>query len=102
MKMQMVKDYKALDAWKKKPRGYAVLTVTPTAKIESVETGTRIDLVRVTANADRAVKQLERIREVFDIDPNGMFPRLVVVKSAVADDPRAVQFMRRAAVIVEV
>lgn len=102
MKMQMVKDYKALDAWKKKPRGYAVLTVTPTAKIESVETGTRIDLVRVTANADRAVKQLERIREEFDLDADGMRPRVVVVPQKVAEDPRAVQFMRRAAVIVEV
>lgn len=102
MKMQMVKDYKALDAWKKKPRGYVVLTVTPTAKIESVETGTRIVLVRVASNADRAVKQLERIREEFDLDADGMRPRVVVVKSAVADDPRAMQFMRRAEVVVEV
>ena len=102
MKMQIVKDYKAFDAWKKKPRGYAVLTVTPTAKIESVGTGTRIDLVRVTANADRAVKQLERIREEFDIDADGMRPRVVVVPQKIAEDPRAMQFMRRAAVIVEV
>ena len=102
MKMQMVKDYKALDAWKKNPRGYAVVKVSETARVETVETGRKILLVRVSSNVEAGVKQLEKIRELFDIDPNGMFPRLVVVKSAVADDPRAVQFMRRAAVIVEV
>ena len=102
MKMRVLKDCQRLDAWKRKPRGYVVLTVTPTAKIESVETGTRIDLVRVTANADRAVKQLERIREEFDIDADGMRPRVVVVPQKIAEDPRAVQFMRRAEVIVRV
>ena len=102
MKMQMVKDYKALDAGKKKPRGYAVVKVSETARVETVETGRKILLVRVSSNVEAGVKQLEKNRELFDIDPNGMFPRLVVVKSAVADDPRAVQFMRRAAVIVEV
>lgn len=102
MKMQMVKDYKALDAWKKKPRGYAVVKVSETARVETVETGRKILLVRVSSNVEAGVKQLEKNRELFDMDPNGMFPRLVVVKSAVADDPRAVQFMRRAAVIVEV
>lgn len=102
MKMRVLKDCQDFDAWKKKPRGYAVLTVTPTAKVESVATGTRIDLVRVASNADRAVKQLERIREVFDTDPNGMRPRVVVVPQKIAEDPRAMQFMRRAEVVVEV
>ena len=102
MKMQMVKDYKALDAWKKSPRGYAVVKVSDTARVETVETGRKILLVRVSSNVEAGVKQLEKNRELFDIDPNGMFPRLVLVKSAVADDPRAEQFMRRAAVIVEV
>lgn len=102
MKMRVLKDCQDFDAWKKKPRGYAVLTVSPAAKVESVATGTRIVLVRVTSNADRAVKQLERIREVFDTDPNGMRPRVVVVPQKIAEDPRAVQFMSRAAMIVEV
>ena len=102
MKMRVLKDCQDFDAWKRKPRGYVVLTVTPTAKIESVETCTRIDLVRVASNADRAVKKLERIREEFDTDPNGMRPRVVVVPQKIAEDPRAVQFMRRAEVIVRV
>ena len=102
MKMRVLKDCTMLDAWKKNPRGYAVLKVASTAKIEAVATGTRIALVRVSPNADRAARQLEKIREVFDIDPNGMAPRVVVVSLAVAEDPRNEQFMRRAAVIVEV
>ena len=102
MKMRVLKDCQRLDAWKKKPRGYAVVKVSETARVETVETGRKILLVRVSSNVEAGVKQLEKNRELFDIDPNGMFPRLVVVKSAVADDPRAVQFMRRAAVIVEV
>lgn len=102
MKIRVLKDYTALDAWKKAPRGYAVLKVTPTAKIEAVGTGTRIALVRVSPNADRAMRQLEKIREVFDIDPNGMAPRVVVVPVHIAEDDRSVQFLRRAAVVVEV
>ena len=102
MKMRVLKDCQDFDAWKRKPRGYVVLSVTPTAKVESVATGTRIALVRITSNVKRAVRQLEKIREVFDIDPNGMRPRVVVVPQKIAEDPRAVQFMRRAAAIVEV
>ncbi len=102
MKIRVLKDYTALDAWKKAPRGYVVLKVTPTAKIEAVATGTRIALVRVSPNADRAMRQLEKIREVFDIDPNGFAPRVVVVPAHIAEDDRSVQFLRRAAVIVEV
>ena len=102
MKMRILKDCTMLDAWKKNPRGYVVLKVTPTAKIEAVETCTRIEFVRVSSNADRAVRQLEKIREVFDIDPNGMRPRIVAVPFAIADDPRNEQFMNRAAMIVGV
>ena len=91
-----------LDAWKKNPRGYVVLKVTPTAKIEAIETGRRIAIVRVTSNAGRAARQLEKIRELFDIDPNGVAPRVVVVPLAITEDPRNEQFMRRAAVIVGV
>lgn len=91
-----------LDAWKKNPRGYVVLMVTPTAKIEAIETGRRIAIVRVSPNADRAARQLEKIRELFDIDPNGVAPRVVVVPFAITEDPRNEQFMRRAAMIVGV
>jgi len=58
--------------------------------------------VRVSPNADRAARQLEKIREVFDIDPNGMAPRVVVVPQGIAEAPRNEQFMRRAAVVVGV
>ena len=102
MKIRVLKDCTALNAWKRNPRGYVVLKVTPTAKIESVATGTRIVLVRVSSNADRAYRQLEKIREVYDIDPNGMRPRVVVVKIEIAEDARNKQFMRRAAAIVGV
>ena len=102
MKIRVLKNFTNLDAWKKNPRGYVVLKVPPTAKIETVETGRRFPLVLVTTNADRAARQLEKIRELFDIDPNGVAPRVVVVSLAVAEDPRNEQFMRRAAVIVEV
>lgn len=102
MKMRLVKDYGVLDAWKRNPRGYAVVRASGGTKVESVATGTRIALVRITSNVERAVRQLEKIREVFDIDPNGMAPRLVVVNDDVAIDTRNAQFMRRAAVIVEV
>ena len=102
MKMRVLKDCTMLDAWKKNPRGYVVLKVAPTAKVEAVETGKRIVLVRVPANADRAARQLEKIRELFDIDPYGVMPRVVVVPIAIADDPRNEQFMRRAAMIVGV
>ena len=100
MKIRVLKDCTMLDAWKKKPRGYVVLKVAPTAKIESVETGRRIAIVRVTSNADRAARQLEKIRELFDIDPYGVAPRIVVVPIAITEDPRNEQFMRRAAMIV--
>ena len=102
MKMRILKDCTMLDAWKKNPRGYVVLKVTPTAKIEAVYAGKRIPLVRVSPNADRAARQLEKIREVFDIDPNGMAPRVVVVPQGIAEAPRNEQFMRRAAVVVGV
>ena len=102
MKMRILKDCTMLDAWKRNPRGYVVLKVTPTATIEAVETGKRIALVRVSPNADRALRQLEKIRELFDIDPNGMAPRVVVVPIAITEDPRSEQFMNRAAMIVGV
>jgi hypothetical protein len=102
MKIRILKDCTLLDAWKKKPRGYAVLKVTPTAKVEAVATGTRIALVRVSSNADHAARQLEKIREVYDLDPYGMAPRVVVVPWSVAQDPRNEQFFRRAAIIVGV
>lgn len=102
MKMRLVKDYGVLDAWKRNPRGYAVVMASAGTKVESVATGTRIALVRITSNVERAVRQLEKIREVFDIDPNGMAPRLVVVNEDVAIDTRNMQFLRRAAVSVEV
>ena len=41
-------------------------------------------------------------REVFDLDPNGMAPRVVVVPMGIAEDPRNEQFFRRAAVVVGV
>lgn len=102
MKMRVLKDCTMLDAWKRNPRGYVVLKVTPTTKIESVATGTRIALVRVSPNADRAARQLEKIREVFDIDPNGFAPRVVIVSWDISTDPRNEQFMNRAAMIVGV
>ena len=102
MKMRVLKDCTLLDAWKKNPRGYVVLKVTHTAKIEAVATGKRIALVRVSPNADRAARQLEKIREVFDIDPNGFAPRVVIVPWDISTDPRNEQFMNRAAVIVGV
>ncbi len=102
MKMRILKDCTMLDAWKKNPRGYVVLKVTPTAKIEAVYAGKRIPLVRVSPNADRAARQLEKICELFDIDPYGVAPRIVVVPIAITEDPRNEQFMRRAAMIVGV
>ncbi len=102
MKMRVLIDHAALGAWKKKPWGYAVLKITPSAKIEAVATGSRIVLVRVSPNVNRAARQLEKIREVFDIDPNGMRPRVVVVPAGIAADPRNAQFMSRAALTVEV
>lgn len=102
MKMRLLKDCTLLDAWKKNPRGYVVLKVVHTTKIEAVATGTRIALVRVSPNADRAARQLEKIREVFDIDPNGFAPRVVIVPWDISTDPRNEQFMNRAAAIVGV
>ena len=102
MKIRVLKNFTNLDAWKKNPRGYVVLKVPPTAKIETVETGLRFPIVRVMSNADRAARQLEKIREVFDLDPNGMAPRVVVVPQGIAEAPRNEQFMRRAAVVVGV
>lgn len=102
MKMRIFKDYKQLDAWKRNPRGYAVVKLSCVARLESAETGKRIVLVRVPSCSDKALRTVEKIREVFDIDPNGMRPRLVVVQSSVAESPAAEQFMRRAAAIVEV
>lgn len=102
MKIRIQKDYMMLDAWKKAPRGYAVLKVTHTTKIEAVATGRRMPLVRVSPNADRAARQLEKIREVFDIDPNGFAPRVVIIPWDISTDPRNEQFLNRAAVIVGV
>lgn len=102
MKIRLTTDSMILDAWRKHPSGYAVLKVTPTTKIEAVDTGKRIALVRVSPNEDRAARQLEKIREVFDIDPNGFAPRVVVVPWLITEDPRNEQFMRRAKVIVGV
>ena len=99
MKIRVLRDSGMLEVWKRSPRGYAVLRVAPTAKVEAVYTGKRIALVRVSSNADRAARQLEKIREVFDIDPNGMAPRVVVVPQGIAEAPRNEQFMRRAAVV---
>ena len=102
MKIRLKTDSMILDVWRKHPSGYAVLKVAQTTKIEAVDTGKRIALVRVSPNADRAARQLEKIREVFDIDPNGFAPRVVVVPWLITEDPRNEQFMRRAKVIVGV
>ena len=101
MKMRVLIDCTMLDAWKRNPRGYVVLKVTLTVKIESVATGKSIIFVRVSSNVDRALRQLDKIREVFDIEPNGMRPRIVAVPFAITEDPRSEQFMKRAAMIVE-
>lgn len=102
MKIRLTTDSMILDVWRKHPSGYAVLKIAQTTKIEAVDTGKRIALVRVSPNADRAARQLEKIREVFDIDPNGFAPRVVVVPWLITEDPRNEQFMRRANVIVGV
>ena len=102
MKIRLTTDCLILDAWRKHPSGYVVLTVAQTNKVEAVETGKRIALVRVSSNEDRAARQLEKIREVFDLDPNGMAPRVVVVPWRITKDPRNEQFFRRAKAIVEV
>lgn len=102
MKIRLTTDSMILDVWRKHPSGYAVLKVAQTTKIEAVDTGKRIALVRVSPNADRAARQLEKIREVFDIDPNGFAPRVVIVPWLITEDPRNEQFMRRANVIVGV
>ena len=102
MKIRLTTDSMILDVWRKHPSGYAVLKVAQTTKIEAVDTGKRIALVRVSPNADRAARQLEKIREVFDIDPNGFAPRVVVVPWLLTEDPRNEQFFRRAKVIVGV
>lgn len=102
MKIRLTTDSMILDVWRKHPSGYAVLKVAQTTKIEAVDTGKRIALVRVSPNEDRAARQLEKIREVFDIDPNGFAPRVVVVPWLITEDPRNEQFMRRAKVIVGV
>ena len=102
MKMRLLKDCTLLDAWKKNPRGYVVLKDAHTTKIDALATGSRIALVRVSPNADRAARQLEKIREVFDIDPNGCAPRVVIVPWDISTDHRNEQFMNRAAAIVEV
>lgn len=102
MKIRLTTDSMILDVWRKHPSGYAVLKVAQMTKIEAVDTGKRIALVRVSPNADRAARQLEKIREVFDIDPNGFAPRVVVVPWLITEDPRNEQFMRRAKVIVGV
>lgn len=102
MKIRLTTDSMILDVWRKHPSGYAVLKIAQTTKIEAVDTGKRIALVRVSPNADRAARQLEKIREVFDIDPNGFAPRVVVVPWLITEDPRNEQFFRRAKVIVGV
>lgn len=102
MKIRLTTDSMMLDVWRKHPSGYAVLKVAQTTKIEAVDTGKRIALVRVSPNADRAARQLEKIREEFDIDPNGFAPRVVVVPWLLTEDPRNEQFFRRAKVIVGV
>lgn len=102
MKIRLTTDSMILDVWRKHPSGYAVLKVAQTTKIEAVDTGKRIALVRVSPNADRAARQLEKIREEFDIDPNGFAPRVVVVPWLLTEDPRNEQFFRRAKVIVGV
>lgn len=102
MKIRLTTDSMILDVWRKHPSGYAVLKVAQTTKIEAVDTGKRIALVRVSPNADRAARQLEKIREEFDIDPNGFAPRVVVVPWLITEDPRNEQFFRRAKVIVGV
>ena len=65
MKIRLTTDSMMLDVWRKHPSGYAVLKVAQTTKIEAVDTGKRIALVRVSPNADRAARQLEKIREAF-------------------------------------
>ena len=102
MKIRLTTDSMMLDVWRKHPSGYAVLKVAQTTKIEAVDTGKRIALVRVSPNADRAARQLEKIREELDIDPNGFAPCVVVVPWLITEDPRSEQFFRRAKVIVGV
>lgn len=102
MKIRVLKDCTALDAWKRRPRGYVVLKVPPTVKVESVATGVRIDLVHISPNVERAFRQVEKIREKYDTDPCGMKPCVVLVPRAIAESERVEQFMARASMIVGV
>ncbi len=101
MKIQIKKDIRALDAWKKDPHGYAVIALDEGTTLEGAATGARVGLVRVPADRDAAVRKLERIRAEYD-EGKAERPRLVVVRAAAMDDPRSEQFALRAAVIVEV
>lgn len=101
MKIRVLKNLETIGLWKRNPWGFAVVKVSDETRVETVWTE-RIALVRISSNADRAFRQLENISELFDADPKGMIPRVVVVKGDIADDPRSRGFMSRAAVIVEV
>ena len=102
MKIRVLKNIETIGLWKRNPWGFAVVKVSDETRVEAVATGSRIVLVRISSNADRAFRQLEKISEEFDANPKGMRPRVVVVKGDIADDPRSRGFMSRAAVIVEV
>ena len=101
MKMTITKDYPELAFWNKHPRGYAVVLISKGVKFEAATMSGRIELVRVTGGERRVLKQLEEIREVRDIDPNGMRPRLVVLAREYENDPACDQFMRRAEFVLK-
>ena len=102
MKMRIMKDYNVLDGWKRNPHGIAVVMLSENTKLEMAEVGKRIELVRVTGNDEKVLKKLEKLREDYDADPNGVRPRLVVLSESVENDVRAEQFLRRATLIFHV
>ena len=96
MKLQFETDVKELDAWKKKPYGYAVLFLADGVKLQLAATGPKIELVRLPTDAEKANRKMERIREEYDKDPVGMKPKLIVgSRKILLLCPAAVQLKRR-------
>ena len=92
-----------LDAWARHPHGFVVVKnnkyVTVKDAIASTDT---VRVVHAPSGGKALMRELEEIREEYDLNPNGFYPRLVIVPEGVEKYPAWSQFSQRAALIVEV
>lgn len=92
-----------LDEWAREPNGYAIIRESREITVMDINVkGRDITVVRVPQGGKALMRELEEIREKYDVDPKGFSPMLVIVPEGVEKCPAWWEFSRRTEFLMEV